>query len=400
MLGGAVVGWSDDRRFGGPVNGEILFDKIYFLPEGRRVQVGTVRRVGFELTELYETLSGTPVLAGSVRKDGSIFRADGSEAGKVSQDVWSEMTSNTSGAACALLAADPAFLARALAPGGQGNAPSVQVPEQKNSAACREDHAFGAAAQDTQPPAPVPLPLDVPARAEEGTPAAAEEVSGQSGGEDAGGETRSEGTLPGEVTAEEQPEEQSEEHPEEQAEAPAPPVSGEYAPRMPVAEEVFSYGTPKPGKRPRFKPAAGEEPEKSSPSKTIRTVIGVILIIVAGILYLALEFGSCSMRNSGGAEPRTETLRYEYNGCSGGGSFGGGALAGPAKDEGSCFEIYPDGSFYGEVRLSAPTVDAVCRGSCDGEFSDPDVRAYGKDRPAVRYRGETFHPETYFGLKE
>ena len=42
LRSGIVVGWSDDRRFGGPVEGEILFDKIYFAANGRRIQVGAI----------------------------------------------------------------------------------------------------------------------------------------------------------------------------------------------------------------------------------------------------------------------------------------------------------------------------------------------------------------------
>ena len=156
FCGAECAGWSEDRKFGGPLEGEILFDKIYFQLDGKRVQVGAVRRVGFDRAEVFETLTaGEQNLVGSVDKEGVVRFSDGREAGRVSQDVWSEMTSNLSGAALLLLACDPAFVARARGgkiPPKPPAATQIPVPslEREEPGACRESHVFGQDSAQTE----------------------------------------------------------------------------------------------------------------------------------------------------------------------------------------------------------------------------------------------------------
>ncbi len=279
LRSGTVVGWSDDRRFGGPVEGEILFDKIYFTANGRRIQVGAVKRVGFERTDVYETLSGEAKLAGSVFKDGRVTAPDGSEVGQVSQDVWSEMTSNASGAVCLLLGTDSDFVARAFGAAEPSHKPEEPEPPAREDTACREDHVFGAGAEK---------------------PSHKPETSSEVCREDHvfGGEPAEafapEPTDPAESEPAEAPEsERSEptdfETAEEESSETAPPA------QMPEAEEVFSYGTPQPGKTPEFKPASKEETDQHNRSEQRkRSIIGGILIVFAVILFIITKVEDCS----------------------------------------------------------------------------------------------------------
>lgn len=274
LRSGTVVGWSDDRRFGGPVEGEILFDKIYFTANGRRIQVGAVKRVGFERTDVYETLSGEAKLAGSVFKDGRVTAPDGSEVGQVSQDVWSEMTSNASGAVCLLLGADPDFVARAFGaaePSHKPEEPERQTPPAREDAACREDHVFGAGAGEK--------------------PSHKPETSSEVCREDHvfGGEPAEAVTPEFERSEPTDFETAAEESSESLSPETAPPA------QMPEAEEVFSYGTPQPGKTPEFKPVSKEETDRHNRSEQRkRSIIGGILIVFAVILFIITKVEDCS----------------------------------------------------------------------------------------------------------
>lgn len=387
LRSGIVVGWSDDRRFGGPVEGEILFDKIYFAANGRRIQVGAIKRVGFERTDVYETLSGEAKLVGSVFKDGRVTAADGREVGQVTQDVWSEMTSNTSGAVCLLLGADSDFVTRALGatepkPQEPVKKTARQSPPMREDTACREDHVFGAGAEEK--PAPVTEKSAEVCRYDHvfGSESPEQESEDDSVPEPTESEpAESEPTVT-------PPSESEGDEPE-----PLQPV------RMPEAEDVFSYGTPKPGKTPKFKPASKEETDQHNRSEQRKkSIIGGIMIVLAVILFILTKVDDCSCTIGGCREDITaETVRYEYSGLSGGGNFGdGGALAGPTVDHGSYFELRADGTYYGVINLSRPTVNKTYSGSYDGDFSDSDIYMTSETRLCVAYQGDAFFVNIYF----